>query len=200
MSDKIQFACLGFGLCMFLVAAIPAVEDNDSQTDLYQTQIDLWSTDETEAGSQAASETREEVIQSTQDTFEPKSLPLDPQQVEPAPPAAIAVVPAKPAGFIMQGTRYELQSFVDAYYRRPWTYPGGIDAHLAEHGVTGVQGLSHADKEKLHAAIHERELKQKPLVKNTLLVQPQAYSNCPGGVCPSPQYTTQRRGLFGRRR
>jgi len=216
MSEKIQLVLLGFGLGLTVFAVTPSepvdgpvVEQRPSvfvsQKCLCETENNLCTCakPQPEASGETASENRGEVIQSNieSESIDPKSLPLDPQQVEPAPPAAIAVVPGKPAVFTMRGTRYDLDSFTKSYYRRPWTYPGGIDTHLQEHGVDSatIQALSHSEKERLHAAIHERESKSTGNVTSSSTVM--AYLNCPGGVCPNPQYTTKRRrGLFGVRR
>ncbi len=130
----------------------------------------------------------------------------------------ISEEPVKPLGdvltFTMNGSDYEYQSFVDAHYSRPWTYPGGIDSHLREHGVLDTSHLSQAQKEKLHAAIHEQELihpvSSQSSVTTTRTTAPSnvvrySTSNCPGGVCPSPNwnsysYSNRSRRLFRRRR
>lgn len=200
MSEKIQLLCLGFGLGLTVFAVTPAESTVEPIVEQRQSIFDVESVIQPEPE-------REEVIESGSGDSEtesigPKSLPLDPQRVEPTTVTTNAVQLVLPAAFSVQGKRYDLDSFVSNYYRRPWTYPGGIDSHLTSHGVDSatIQGLSHSEKEKLHAAIHERELTQVQTYQQP--VQVQTYSNCPGGVCPSPQYqtTTRRRGLFGLRR
>jgi hypothetical protein len=190
VSEKIQILILGFGLGLTVFAATPAESTVEPIVEQRQSIFDVDSAIQPETE-------REEVIESGSGDSEtesigPKSLPLDPQRVEPTTITANAVQLAPPAAFSMQGKQYELDSFVSNYYRRPWTYPGGIDSHLSSHGVDSatIQGLSHSEKEKLHGAIHERKL-----------TQAQTYSNCPDGVCPQYQTTkTRRKGLFGLRR
>lgn len=83
------------------------------------------------------------------------------------------------------------------WYKRPWTYPGSIDSHLIEHGVAraDLANLTHSQKERLHAALHEKELAEKPAPKivQQMAAYRQVYQNCPGGVCPAPQYSAPRR-------
>lgn len=79
------------------------------------------------------------------------------------------------------GERWNLNDFINQYYKGPWTHPGDIDSHLATHGVnfTG-DSIDTNTKEQLHAAIHEREL---------ALAEPTPIAGvndapCPDGKCP----------------
>lgn len=78
------------------------------------------------------------------------------------------------------GQSWSLNDFIAKHYKRPWTHPGAITDHLATvHGVDLQADLPDATKEKLHAAIHERELaaiEPTPLAGVT--------SSCPDGKCP----------------
>ena len=200
MSEKIQLLCFGFGLGLTVFAVTPAIETQP------KVEVQRPSIFDVEPAETVENE-REEVIESgtaeeSAESTEPKSLPLDPQQASLTTDTTIAVQSLEPAAFTMNGKRYELQSFIAAHYRRPWTYPGGIDSHLLTHGVDSwsIQSLSHSQKEQLHAAIHEQELQTVTVVPKSTVTTYQ--SNCPGGVCPSPQYQQvtrrqQRRGLFG---
>ena len=63
-----------------------------------------------------------------------------------------------------------------------WTYPGEIRQHLASgHGVD-ASGMSREEAESLHDSLHNAER------------QPELRSNCPGGVCPTPQRRTNSGG------
>lgn len=216
MNEKIQLICLGFCLGLTVFAATPAESTVEPVVKQRQSIFDV---EPTVNESLTVQPEREEVIESDSgdsetESSESKSLPLDPQQVKPATPSTNAVQLVLPAAFSMNGKQYDLDSFVTSYYRRPWTYPGGIDAHLASHGVDSwsIQGLSHSEKERLHAAIHEQELQMGTIAPKTQTgtIAPKTQtvtrsyqSNCPDDVCPSPQWQTttrQRRGLFGLRR
>lgn len=155
----------------------------------------------------------------------------------PAPPAPAPTVSAPPlwtpesdegipvgATITVGGKSVGLAAFIAQWYRVPWSYPGLIDDHLKEHGVNlSGAGLSTAIKERLHAAIHEREAQGKvdhggtearrkiegqPVVRPVpkslppAVAQPAIRSPCPGGVCPAPSRQVYpqpvRRGLFGR--
>ena len=132
----------------------------------------------------------------------PHSPPLwPPEKTKPQ------TIPTAPVGAMITvgGETVPLANFIAQWYKRSWTYPGTIDAHLAEHGVNVSQlRLSHATKERLHAAIHEREQSLRtPAAKPAPAAPPPAVtqrSACPGGVCPAPSWQPVRRGLFGRRR
>ena len=108
----------------------------------------------------------------------------------------------------IKGEDQDVEAFISQHYRRHWTYPGTIDQHLVEHDVAAADlpSLTHEQKIKLHSAIHEKELTEKTVSKSApkLNYAPPAFQNCPGGICPAPQYqvrqSTPRRGLFGRRR
>lgn len=101
------------------------------------------------------------------------------------------------------GVDYDLDDILKDY-RTDWTWPGMTEESLREHlaggphRVTGIDELPFATVKKLHAALHEREERQ------AKAAQPKSAPrlNCPGGVCPQPQYQIvpqyQRRGLFGR--
>lgn len=78
------------------------------------------------------------------------------------------------------GQSWSLTDFLATYYKRPWTHPGAVAEHLAKaHGVNLQTDLPDATKEKLHAAIHEREL---ALAEPTPLAG--VTSSCPDGKCP----------------
>lgn len=78
------------------------------------------------------------------------------------------------------GQSWSLTDFLATYYKRPWTHPGTVAEHLAKaHGVNLQTDLPDATKEKLHAAIHEREL---ALAEPTPLAG--VTSSCPDGKCP----------------
>lgn len=80
---------------------------------------------------------------------------------------------------------------------RAWSWPGGTQAsleqHLREHGVSEFERLPLESLKKIHAAIHERELRSRPVSAQptTKNQQPRTLSPCPGGVCPAPTYTRQ---------
>jgi hypothetical protein len=98
---------------------------------------------------------------------------------------------------MVRGEDLDVEEFIARWYKRPWTYPGSIDTHLVEHGVAraDLTGLTHSQKEHLHAALHEKELAEKPAPKvvQQVTAPRQVYQNCPGGVCPAPQYSAPRR-------
>jgi hypothetical protein len=78
------------------------------------------------------------------------------------------------------GKTWDLQAFIADNYKRAWTWQGDLDEHLAKsHGVDLQTDLDSETKQKLHAAIHERELalaEPTPLAGMT--------SDCPDGKCP----------------
>lgn len=78
------------------------------------------------------------------------------------------------------GQTWDLQAFIADNYRRAWTWQGDLDEHLANgHGVDLQTDLDSETKQKLHAAIHEREL---ALAEPTPLAG--VTSDCPDGKCP----------------
>lgn len=89
---------------------------------------------------------------------------------------------------------------------RAWSWPGGTQAsleqHLREHGVSEFEGLPLESLKKIHAAIHERELRSRPPIRadpqsTTKNHEPRTPNPCPGGVCPSPgAYRPTRWRLF----
>jgi hypothetical protein len=100
----------------------------------------------------------------------------------------------------INGRSVNATTYIARWYRQPWSYPGSIDTHLAEHGVSGFSGLTHAERERLHAAIHEEELR--PVGKSAPARMPT--QSCPSGNCPLQQPAYQQPsghwgGLFGRR-
>lgn len=202
MNSKIQFLCLGFsaGLVAF---AIASPVETEAKVELQRPSI--WSVEETEPSKERGEviELSDSIIEAVESTKPAVSLPAGPlsdQQETVQENGTVVTAGTKVQGplstpavltFIMNGKQYDFHSFIDDYYRRPWTYPGEIDSHIIEHGVepSTIQGLSHSQKEQLHAAIHEHESQAKPTVKKSPQVQ--TYSNCPGGVCPSPNYSYQ---------
>lgn len=136
-----------------------------------------------------------------------------------APPAAPPLVPPEPdtpfdqivksdppaKTVFINGAPTDLPAYLAKWYRVPWTYPGTIESHLTEHGVTGFESLSKADKEKLHAAIHEQEKAAAPKAPVRVVAAPApkvvyratVYSSgCPGGVCPAPQWNGYSSGQY----
>lgn len=111
VSERIQFISLGIGIGLLLTAIYPAIE---TEAETKPQRDSIWESVETGAGSETAPNERREVIQSnaTQRDLNPKSLPLDPQQVEPDLPAAIAVVPSSPA--VLSDKFESVQQFMDA--------------------------------------------------------------------------------------
>ena len=202
MNGKIQFLCLGFSAGLVAFAVAPQVE-TEAKAELQRPSI--WSVEETEPSTERGEviELSDSILDAVESTKPAASLPAGPfsEQQEPIQENGTAMIAETkvqgplntPAAltFIMNGKQHDFHSFIDDYYRRPWTYPGEIDSHIMEHGVepSTIQGLSHSQKEQLHAAIHEHESQVKPTVKKSL--QAQTYSNCPGGVCPSPNYSYQ---------
>lgn len=78
------------------------------------------------------------------------------------------------------GQTWDLQAFIRDNYKRAWTWQGDLDEHLAKtHGVDLQTDLDSNTKQKLHAAIHEREL---ALAEPTPLAG--VTSDCPDGKCP----------------
>lgn len=130
---------------------------------------------------------------------------------------AVPVNPAPALCVTIAGVDWDIEQ-IDAEYKRAWTWPGmtesSLKAHLREHEVTGFDGLSFGQLQRVHAVIHEREaatVRQSRIVepatgKQSLQVQPATIRNsrtvqsgCPGGVCPQYQ-PAMRQGWFGFRR
>jgi hypothetical protein len=93
-------------------------------------------------------------------------FPPAPPQPSSPPPLAISHSPSAsstPLCVTIDGIDYDLPQLVADWYESPWTWVGSQDAnglrkHLAEHGVTNIDGLSFATLKKLHAALHEKEI------------------------------------------
>ena len=93
-------------------------------------------------------------------------FPPAPPQPSSPPPLAIRHSPSAsstPLCITINGIDYDLPSLIADYYESPWTWVGNQDAnglrkHLAEHGVTNIDGLSFERLKKLHAAVHEKEI------------------------------------------
>lgn len=80
------------------------------------------------------------------------------------------------------GKTWDLQAFIRDNYKRAWTWQGDLTEHLAKaHGVDLQTDLSDSTKQKLHAAIHEREL---ALAAEPTPLAGVAASTCPDGKCP----------------
>lgn len=111
---------------------------------------------------------------------------------------------AHPAGaktFVLRGTVYSLDDYLARNINpsKPIYGVSGmtLDDHLGHHGVTGFEGLTYAEKEKLHTALHhagvepEGNFTVRSIPKTT--VQPQAtrrsYSSggCANGQCGRPR-------------
>ncbi len=57
----------------------------------------------------------------------------------------------------VKGTQVDGDAFILKHYRRNWTFPGTIQAHLLTHGVKAseIKGISTAKLVKLHSALHD---------------------------------------------
>ena len=99
----------------------------------------------------------------------------------------------------VRGIDTDIQSLEKECFRA-WSWPGGTEealrAHLREHGVTELEGVPLESLKKIHAAIHERELKAAPVQSSPAPATP-AYvaPRCPGGVCPAPVQSVRRSRL-----
>jgi hypothetical protein len=110
----------------------------------------------------------------------------------------------------INGKLVDADSFIGGYWKRDWTYPGGIEGHIVEHGVKPdeIKDFTLSDLERLHAAIHEQELEGSAVKKvsqsavkskSVQLVGNQGQvskystyartSGCPNGQCPVQQYS-----------
>ncbi|SFH97247.1 hypothetical protein [Planctomicrobium piriforme] len=82
-----------------------------------------------------------------------------------------------------------VEAFITLWYRnRTWSHPGRpIRQHLLEHGVsaTVIESLSPSDQEKLHSAIHEKELGAKFEQSARSPKSPSGHyeTRCFGGYC-----------------
>lgn len=107
-----------------------------------------------------------------QDDLEGVEQRLDNPLFPPAPPPASAPLAIghspsasspPPLCVTIAGIDYDLPQLIADYYESPWTWVGsqdenGLRKHLADHGVTNIDGLSFASLKKLHAAVHEKEI------------------------------------------
>lgn len=77
-------------------------------------------------------------------------------------PVSASLPPASGLCVTIDGIDYDLPQLIADFYESPWTWTGdqdaiGLKAHLAEHGVQGIDDLPFATLKKLHAAVHEKE-------------------------------------------
>lgn len=134
-----------------------------------------------------------------------------------APPKFVPTTTAKTAHALcvtIAGVDWDIEQ-IDAEYKRAWTWPGmtesSLKAHLREHDVTGFDGLSFEQLQRIHAVIHEREsvvqdylttenatFRQPRIVQPATIRSSRTVQSCPGGECP--QYRSTRQGWFSFRR
>lgn len=102
----------------------------------------------------------------------------------------------------VNGVDYDLDVMLSEW-KRNWTWPGNTETSLRQHLrqpphiVGGIDDLPYDTIKRIHAVLHERELRATPAKSPAILPR----SNCPGGVCPTPQYQQQpTRWRFGGRR
>jgi hypothetical protein len=86
-------------------------------------------------------------------------------------------------------------------YQARWTHPSTIEDHMATDHKVSIAGKSTAQLLVEHDAIHDK-IGPVCSTRTESVVQSKAiYSNCPGGVCPSPQtriYSFPRLRIFRR--
>jgi len=151
----------------------------------------------------------DDVLKSLQDASESIEVPNIEVDVEPDPE------PVKQS--LIDNTFREgltALEYIAAFYKRPWTHPGPIEPHLMSHSVPIhiINSLSNRDRERLHAAIHEREEGNSRLIqvtkrcdcettgacvcdqcdckncpqRSTIKLAANRVQNCPNGQCPAP--------------
>jgi hypothetical protein len=88
----------------------------------------------------------------------------------------------------VNGKQLDVAATIKANYRRMWSFPGSLDAHLVEHGVKGAEGLDYETKRQLHSALHEMGLSTSVVTKErTVIKLPMSSQSCPNGHCPNLQ-------------
>jgi hypothetical protein len=113
-------------------------------------------------------------------------------------PNACLPVEIKSRCVTIDGIDYDVEPILTEY-RRAWYWPGNTEQSLRVHFKTshrtrGIDSLTFDELQKLHAVLHERELRVK--IKTT--TQAPVRSACPGGVCPTNNATGSRSRLFFR--
>lgn len=86
-------------------------------------------------------------------------------------------------------------------YKARWTFPGDLTTHLQTTHGQSVAGMSVADQLRLHDSLHDsapktsyQVVRSAPVVRSVPMYSTSrtttktTTSNCPGGVCPVPQY------------
>lgn len=84
--------------------------------------------------------------------------PVSAPAISHSPPASSASPCVK-----IGGIDYDVAQFIADHYVNPWYWEGaqtidGLTKHLREHGVEGFENLSFPIQQKLHAAVHEKEI------------------------------------------